>query len=66
MCVGTIFKKHSDKFNEARNEVLKSLRIIKKNNKELENILRKSIDLNYKKRPNINQLYDMFIELDVK
>uniref|UniRef100_A0A6C0C6N1 non-specific serine/threonine protein kinase n=1 Tax=viral metagenome TaxID=1070528 RepID=A0A6C0C6N1_9ZZZZ len=63
---GTVFMKHSDKFNEARNEVLKSLRIIKNNNKELEKILRKSIDLNYKKRPNIYQLYDMFIELDVK
>ena len=63
---GTIFKKQSDKFNEARNEVLKSLRIIKRYNKELEKILRKSIDLNYKKRPNVYQLHDMFIELNVK
>ena len=63
--VGTIFKKQSDNFNEARNEVLKSLRIIKKYNKDLEKILRKCIDLNYKKRPNIYQLNDMFILLSI-
>jgi len=63
---GNVFIKQSDNYNQSRNEVLKALRIIKKNNSKLEQILRKSIDLNYKKRPNINQLYDMFIELDVK
>ena len=62
--VGTIFYKRTDKFNEIRNEILKSLRIIKKDNPELEKILRKCINTNYKKRPDIYQLYDMITNIE--
>ena len=52
-----------DTFNECRNEVLKSLRMIKKENIKLEKLLRKCIDLDHKKRPDIYKLYDMFISI---
>jgi len=60
---GSIWKKNKGKFNETRNDVLKGLRNIKKNNIELEKLLKKCIDLNYKKRPDIYKLYDEFIKL---
>ena len=60
--VGNIW--HSgDTFSECRNEVLKSLRMIKKENIKLEKLLRKCIDLDHKKRPDIYKLYDMFISI---
>ena len=60
--VGNIW--HSgDTFNECRNEVLKSLRMIKKENIKLEKLLRICIDLDHKKRPDIYKLYDMFISI---
>ena len=60
---GHIFKKNIDDFNIVRNEVLKSLRIIKGENPELEKVLRKCIDLKYKKRPDIYQLLELFTNL---
>jgi len=59
-----IFNKNTDKFNVSRSEVLKTLRTIKDNFPELENILRKCIDLNYKKRPDIEQLINLFTKLN--
>ena len=60
---GSIWKKNKGKFNETRNDVLRGLRNIKKNNTQLEKLLKKCIDLNYKKRPDIYKLYDEFIKL---
>lgn len=60
---GCIFKKSVDDFNIVRSEVLKSLRMIKNNNPELEKVLRKCIDLKYKKRPDIYQLLELFTNL---
>lgn len=40
-----------DTFKECRNELLKGLRKIEKNHKQLGNLLRKGIHLNYQKRP---------------
>jgi len=60
--VGKIWK-GADNFNSCRNELLKSLRMIKKENPKLEKLIRKSIDLDHKKRPDIYKLYDDFIKL---
>jgi len=51
-------------FNECRNEALKSLRLIKLDNPNLEKLIRKCINIDHKKRPDIYKLYKMFIELD--
>ena len=60
--VGKIWK-GANNFNSCRNELLKSLRMIKKENPKLEKLIRKSIDLDHKKRPDIYKLYDDFINL---
>lgn len=60
--VGKIWK-GANNFNSCRNELLKSLRMIKKENPILEKLIRKSIDLDHKKRPDIYKLYDDFIKL---
>ena len=46
----------SDDFNGCRNEVLKSLRLIEKNDKEIGIILRKMVTINSKKRPKIEKI----------
>ena len=60
--VGKIWK-DADNFNSCRSELLKSLRMIKKENPKLEKLIRKCIDLDHNKRPDIYKLYDDFIKL---
>ena len=52
--------KHCD-YKKSRNDLLKKLRIIKKKEPNLEKLLRKCINSNYKKRPDIYKLYNEFI-----
>lgn len=47
-------------FQTCRNEVLRSLRIIEKNDKQIGTILRKMISINSKKRPKIEKVIEYF------
>ena len=47
-------------FKTCRNEVLRSLRILEKEEKDLGNILRKCLHMDGKRRPNIQKLKDFF------
>jgi serine/threonine protein kinase len=60
--VGCIWRDGGD-FNTCRNELLRSLRILEKEEPNLGKIIRKCINLDHKKRPDIYKLYDMFIEV---
>ena len=61
--VGDIWNHNSKSNNPGRNAVLYSLRRIKKENVNLEKILRKCISLDYNKRPDIYKLYNDFNEI---
>ncbi len=50
-------------YKKSRNILLKNLRNIKEENKELEKIIRKCIELDPNKRPDINKLIEMFNKL---
>jgi non-specific serine/threonine protein kinase len=57
---GSIWEDGHD-FQTCRNEVLRSLRLIEKNDKEIGTILRKMVSVNSKKRPNIEKVINYFI-----
>lgn len=49
-----------DEYKKSRNYLLKQLRVIKKEDKELEKIIRKCIEIDPDKRPDIYKLIDLF------
>lgn len=49
-----------ESFKQCRNEVLKSLRVIEKDDPIIGNILRKCVDMNGNKRPTIEKLEELF------
>jgi len=56
---GSIWEDGND-FQTCRNEVLRSLRLIEKNDKEIGTILRKMVGVNSKKRPKIEKVINYF------
>jgi serine/threonine protein kinase len=60
--VGCIWR-GGDYFELCRNELLRALRILEKEEPKLGKIIRKCINLDHKKRPDIYKVYDMFNEV---